>query len=150
MSRDCTKDEGTHKTRLRKQKWSQIEEILSPILISYIFFGRKSIMISRRRKQKKTRKRQKPLVFGHVFSTQCGHCSSMQDDWTALCHEMRNKGTLIDIGDDYSNQVLHFNQTYKTNLEYDGFPTIFKFKNKIEYYNGERTKSKMKKWLLRN
>lgn len=112
----------------------------------------------RRRKEKKGKKGnktrgkkqyfKKPVVFGHVYSDQCIHCQNMQREWDSLCKSV--KVPLHDIGENHQQKVQHFNEQYSTNLEANGFPTIFKLqrhKTPIVYYQGERTAPAMKKWL---
>lgn len=90
----------------------------------------------------------KPVVFGHVYSDQCIHCQNMQNEWDSLCKSV--KVPLHDIGENHQERVVQFNQQYGTNLEANGFPTIFKLrrhKTPVVYYQGERTAPAMKKWL---
>lgn len=94
------------------------------------------------------RKNSKPIVFGHVYSDQCIHCQNMQNDWNTLCKKV--SVPLHDIDEDHENQVQQFNTKYQTNLEANGFPTIFRLKKQsspIDYYNGNRSHKDMKKWL---
>jgi thiol-disulfide isomerase/thioredoxin len=101
---------------------------------------------------KKTLKRKpKPVVFGHVYSTSCGHCINMQSEWDKVCQDLKRKHVLHDIGDNYESKISEFNQKYNTNLAYSGFPTIFRIRSvsrPVEYYNGERRKEPMKRWIL--
>jgi hypothetical protein len=104
-----------------------------------------------KRKTVNKRKTKTPIVFGHVYSDQCGHCISMQNEWDKVCGDLKKKHVLHDIGDNYENQISTLNQKYKTNLTYSGFPTIFRIRSvsrPVEYYQGERTREPMKKWIL--
>lgn len=90
----------------------------------------------------------KPVVFGHVYSDQCIHCQNMQKEWDTMCKSV--KVPLHDIGENHQHEVQKFNQQYSTNLEANGFPTIFKLqrhKTPVSYYQGERTAPAMKKWI---
>jgi len=88
------------------------------------------------------------IVYGHVYSDQCGYCISMQNEWNIL--RTKTKIPLYDIGKDYESRIQHFNTKYDTDLKYSGFPTIFRLKkyhDKVEYYSGERTSNSMLEWL---
>ena len=90
-----------------------------------------------------------PVVYGHVYSDQCGHCVNMQNDWNNLCSQVKDI-ELRDIGVDYDENIKKFNNDFNTELSYEGFPTIFRLSNKgakPDYYYGERTAPSMKKWL---
>lgn len=90
-----------------------------------------------------------PVAYGHVYSDQCGHCVNMQNDWDTLCSQVKDI-ELRDIGVDYDENIIKFNNDYNTELSYEGFPTIFRLSNKgakPDYYYGERTAPSMKKWL---
>jgi len=91
----------------------------------------------------------KPIIYGHVFSNNCGYCSMMQNDWDKLTDQI-NDVELKDIGYDHETHINEFNKKYKTTLQNNGFPTIFKLPHKgsnIEYYTGERTCPSMKSWI---
>ena len=92
----------------------------------------------------------KPIAYGHVFSTECGHCINMQGDWDKLKKEVGNDIELLDISNNHQEQVNSVNASFQTDLKFSGFPTIFKIKHKkapTEYYQGERTFEFMEKWL---
>lgn len=92
----------------------------------------------------------KPIMYGHVYSTECGHCISMQGDWDKLKAIVGKDIELMDISDDHQGKVDALNANYQTDLKFNGFPTIFKFLRKsapIEYYQGDRTTDNMKAWL---
>ena len=97
----------------------------------------------------KKRSTKKPLVFGHVYSSQCGHCINMQQEWDNMCNEVKDI-KLRDIGNNYEDEVTSLNTEYNTDLKYEGFPTIFKIIKRdtpVQYYYGERTSPSMKNWL---
>ncbi len=94
-----------------------------------------------------------PLRFGHVYLETCPACQNMKIEWNKLL-TMVPKDRLVDISDDYDGKIGSFNKTYKTNLKYDFFPTIFKLKSvgsNVEYYDSTlpRTADKMKEWLMK-
>jgi len=113
---------------------------------------RKGKGIMRRRSHKK--KQSKPCAYGHVYSIECGHCINMQEDWDNLTEEVKrgNKSIeLIDISNNHQEKVDAMNRMYKTDLKFMGFPTIFKIKKTHTpalYYQGDRSKDDMKKWLF--
>ena len=93
-----------------------------------------------------------PLRFGHVYLETCPACQNMQSEWDKLL-TMVPKDILVDISDNYDTEIGSFNKTYKTNLKYEFFPTIFKLKSvgsNVEYYDSTlpRTQDKMKEWLM--
>ena len=114
---------------------------------------RKHFLRSRRRRRN-LRANKKPIAYGHVYSTQCGHCINMQEDWDKLKNEANSKNKtmeLIDISENHQAKVDEMNQTYQTDLKFSGFPTIFKVMSKsspVHYYQGDRSKEDMKKWLF--
>ena len=86
-----------------------------------------------------------PIAYGHVYSTSCGHCNAMQEDWDGLTQDVGTKVELCDIGDDHSNEVRQFNDRFHSTLNYDGFPTVFKLTqqgNPVEYYDNYYKKQK--------
>jgi len=112
----------------------------------------------RTKKTKKTRTHQKkkkyPSAYGHVYSTECGHCINMQEDWDNLTNEVKevnNAIELIDISENRQENVDEMNKKYHTDLKFSGFPTIFKViqkKTPVQYYTGDRSTENMKKWLF--
>lgn len=99
--------------------------------------------------KKKRIRKLKPVVFGHVYSNDCIHCKNMQSEWNKLCK--RPPAPLHDIGGNYENEVSLFNEKYNTNLEVQGLPTIFRIPNNsntVDYYRGDRSASKMRKWIF--
>lgn len=105
----------------------------------------------KRNKKKKTQKKRNriipPVLYGHIYSDMCGHCIDMQPEWDKLIPSIKNI-QLVDIDDNYEEEVNRINAQYGTDLTYEGFPTIFKLKKKngpIEYYKNERTAISMKK-----
>uniref|UniRef100_A0A6C0CNJ7 Thioredoxin domain-containing protein n=1 Tax=viral metagenome TaxID=1070528 RepID=A0A6C0CNJ7_9ZZZZ len=117
-------------------------------------YNKKSKRLTQKRnKKKKTQKKQNriiiPVLYGHIYSDMCGHCVAMQEEWNKLTLSVKNI-ILLDIGDNYEENVNQINTQYGTDLKYEGFPTIFKLKKKngpIEYYKNERKAVNMKKWL---
>ena len=120
----------------------------------------------RKRKTKRTNPKPKPLkiiqrestvkVFGHVYSDSCGFCKQMEPEWkkmTELLTETRKGIIIIDIGENYTENLKQINDDYKVNLEANGFPTIYRIlfvggRNVLEYYKGERTADLMMTWLV--
>ena len=121
--------------------------------------AKRNPMRTRRRKpagdlKKKLHRKNPPCAYGHVFSTECGHCINMQEDWDKLTEEVKkdNKAMeLVDISQNHQENVDSLNKTYQTDLKFSGFPTIFKVIKKntpVHYYQGDRSKQDMKKWLF--
>lgn len=122
---------------------------------------KRKLMNNRRKKQTARNKRGKkskkiveknnpPIAYGHVFSTECGHCISMQPDWDILKTYVGKDIELLDISNNHQEKVDSVNSSFQTDLKFEGFPTIFKLKQKntpVEYYKGDRTNEYMKKWL---
>ena len=100
---------------------------------------------------KKLEKPEHLIVFGHVYSDECGYCQNMKPAWKELVTEMKPLGVPIcDIGENYDTEIANFNQTYNTQLETAGYPTIFRLTRhspQVDYYRGERTHPSMREWL---
>ena len=100
-------------------------------------------------KKRINKKRPKPpIVFGHIYSPTCGFCVMMKEEWAKLCS--KTKIPIRDIGDNYDENVAIFNKEYGSDLVFSNFPTIFRLKKRngsVEYYTGDRTVNKMRKWL---
>lgn len=110
----------------------------------------KRIKNAKRKNTKNRKPKNAPIAYGHVFSTECGHCINMQGDWDKLKGQVGKDIELLDISDDHQEKVNTVNSSYQTDLKFSGFPTIFKLKRKntpVEYYQGDRTTGFMKKWL---
>lgn len=106
---------------------------------------------SKRKSKSKSEQEPKPIVYGHVYSAQCGHCINMQNDWDNLNAAVGKDIILMDIsGNDPQGKVDTFNTEFQTDLKFEGYPTIFKLSQNgapTEYYQGERTTDSMKQWL---
>lgn len=95
-----------------------------------------------------------PLVYGYIYSDSCGFCTKMKKDWEEVNKECNKKGiTSKNIGNNYETEVAHFNEAHpNANLEYSGFPTIFRLEKEgepIQYYNNpDRTSSALIKWVI--
>ena len=86
-----------------------------------------------------------PIVYGHLFSTSCGHCNDMQPAWDGLKQDIGSDIELCDIGNDHSDQVRQFNDRFHSTLNFDGFPTVFKLAQQgkpVEYYDNYYKKQK--------
>lgn len=91
----------------------------------------------------------KPLVYGHIYSDQCGHCIHMKPEWNKVCNKI-NDVQLRDIGHNYETEVANLNNEYRTDLKYEGFPTIYRITKKnhpVQYYQGERTAPMIEQWV---
>lgn len=101
-----------------------------------------------------THHKKNPCAYGHVYSTECGHCINMQKDWDKLTEDVKkenNETELIDISQNHQEKVDAMNNRYKTDLKFMGFPTIFKLsipKTNVQYYQGDRSSEDMKRWLF--
>lgn len=105
----------------------------------------------------KSKQLQKIIAVGHVFSPMCVFCKNMSAEWEKLKVTMKTPPykhiTLEDIGDNQGENIQDLNEKYNIQLESLGYPTIFKIiestnnQNSVEIYSGERTESKMLRWL---
>lgn len=114
----------------------------------------KSKHLARTKKKSHPKKTKHPCAYGHVYSTECGHCINMQNDWDKLTVEVKKDNEameLIDISQNHQEKVDAMNEMYRTDLKFNGFPTIFKLIKKntpVLYYQGDRSKEDMKKWFF--
>jgi len=125
-----------------------LERITPKIYRKYNVNGKLKRKKLHKKRTLKLKQKLPAVVFGHVYSDQCGYCRNMQNDWDNL--RAKTKVPLYDIGDDYENKIKSFNTKYNTDLKYSGFPTIFRLKkhhDTVEYYNGNRTTNSMLQWL---
>lgn len=95
-----------------------------------------------------------PIVFGRIYADWCGHCKSMENDWTRLCSIVGNKIECVNIeSKTQDTDIPSFNQKYNTNLALDsGYPTIFrlhKVGQPVENYPNDQTRDyeSLKRWL---
>jgi hypothetical protein len=94
----------------------------------------------------------KTIVVGKLYMVGCGHCETLEEPW----NQMKKKvgGKIIVAGDieaAETRELAELNDKHGSNVEMqDGYPTIYKIKSggKVEYYNGERTASKLIGWAL--
>lgn len=116
-------------------------------------FRKKNRNTAHKKKQKKIKTPKRvsflPIVYGHIFSSQCIHCIQMQPEWDKLVQQVTDI-ELRDIGDNYEENILNINKEFNCNLQFNGVPTIYKIMQKggnVEYYYNERTCEAMKSWL---
>lgn len=105
-----------------------------------------------------------PLVIGRIHAKWCGHCKTLVPEWDNMSKNIENgvKGgkyvspNFVDFESEEISQgkLENYNLENKEllggkNVEFSGFPTLFKVKNKrIEYYDGERLAEPMEKWFM--
>lgn len=97
----------------------------------------------------------KKIIVGKIYANWCGHCQHLKPEWSKmkkLIKMLEKKGFIIqyvEIEESETNKMDHF-KTKFPDLSVNGYPTIFKNTNgnKLEYYGGDRSASKMKEWVL--
>jgi len=107
------------------------------------------------RKITKTRPPPSPqvVVFGKLYSDNCGHCIAMVEAWDEVNRGINIACENIEAGV-IDAKLAELNQKYGTNVAVQGgYPTIFKIvqdssgKNHVHYYNGDRSADAMKAWI---
>lgn len=92
------------------------------------------------------------VVVGKMVMDGCPHCTSLEKPWDELKNMLGGKADFEkEIKSDGQNDLDALNKKHGTNIKMaDGFPSIFKIMNggKVEYYEGERTATAMKNWVL--
>ena len=97
------------------------------------------------------------IVVGKIFSNNCGHCTAMANDWTAL--KQKHPTLITDETDieasEMDTKLPALKAKYNVDIRVDGFPTIYKI---IKSHNGScyvvlyegpsRTTQAMHKWIL--
>ena len=98
------------------------------------------------------------IIVGKVYANWCGYCKQLAPEWSKLKKSLK-RVQFVEIEEKQINKKQHFESKYakylnsinnKPQLEVNGYPTIFKIhpNRKIEYYNGPRIASAMKKWIF--
>ena len=104
------------------------------------------------------------LAYGHIYSDQCGFCTTMQPEWDKVTAKY-NSIPLHDIhvvmddeNDPVQQKIDEFNRQYslhkgETCLTNKGLPTIFRVRrnvpHSIDYFQDERNYDAISKWLNR-
>lgn len=93
-------------------------------------------------------------VYGRFYANWCGHCKNMAKDWSELIQDklFLKDAVLFDVEDkDQDKHIPKIKEyTNDKNIKLDGYPTIFKIINGVtEYYNGEKTKEKLREWFTK-
>jgi thiol-disulfide isomerase/thioredoxin len=95
-----------------------------------------------------------PVAFGRIYANWCGHCKSMEQDWSRLCTFVGNKIECVNIeSKTQAVDIKDFNDTHETNLELDsGYPTIFrlhKVGQPVENYPNDQPRDyeSLRRWL---
>jgi len=92
----------------------------------------------------------KKVVVGKIYAEWCGHCITLKPEWDAMKIDLKSYPDieLVEIEEKEKDKLDEFKKKYP-NVEISGYPTILKVSGEtIEYYNGERTKDKIKDWIL--
>lgn len=112
---------------------------------------------TRRVKNKKSRViSSSPIVYGRIYATWCGFCTSMADDWKHLDKNVLKQNSELkqfDIESEEKNDRMNeFTKKYQCSLTFNGYPTIYKLYKiggPIEYYeSGDRSENAIHKWLF--
>ena len=117
--------------------------------VSKKYQNKQNLKKTLRKRAKHNRSSNKPCLYGHIYSTTCGHCIAMDEEWKKLSRKVKDI-ELKDIGENYEENVESINREFQTNLTFEGVPTIFKLINHglpMQYYTGERSAKLMKEWL---
>jgi len=93
-------------------------------------------------------------VYGRFYANWCGHCKNMAKDWAELIQDklFLKDAIIFDVEDkDQDKHIPRIKEyTNDKNIKVDGYPTIFKIINGVtEYYNGEKTKEKLREWFTK-
>jgi hypothetical protein len=96
----------------------------------------------------------KTNVVGKLYMVGCGHCDALVEPWNEMKKKVGGKVMVAeDIEAEQHNKLDELNEKHRSKVEVqDGYPTIYKIKKggNVEYYNGERTASKLIEWALQN
>jgi len=91
-------------------------------------------------------------VVGKLHMIGCGHCDELVEPWNQMKENVEKKVMVAgDIEAAENHKLYELNKQYGSKVEVQGgYPTIYKIKRggKVEYYNGERTVSKLIGWAL--
>ena len=92
----------------------------------------------------------KTIVVGKLYMVGCGHCEMLEQPWNEMKKKVGGKVAVKeDIEAGQHEKLQKLNKENGSNVEAQGgYPTIYKIKHggKVEYYNGERTASKLIGW----
>lgn len=102
------------------------------------------------------------LIICKIYSNDCRHCIDLIPIWdemkTNISKKMKHMRlqlpTYLEIEAGNMEKLTQFNNENRERLHqdvtYDGFPTCVKiYKNKIEYYQGERDAISMENWYMK-
>ena len=85
--------------------------------------------------------------FVQYFHPQCGHCQTLEPEWTSMAETLKDKHGDVDI---VVAKIRH-DMAGKVNVneEIQGYPTILVLKNgkKVNEYGGERTAAALLKYV---
>ena len=90
------------------------------------------------------------MIVGKVYANWCGHCQNLKPEWKALKKSLStSRVQFIEIEESESAKRAHFEKKNKTQLNVNGFPTIFKIQHgkPVQYYTGPRTADAMRAWI---
>lgn len=93
----------------------------------------------------------KKRIVGKIYANWCGACKALEPAWK----EMEAKvGGQVDVKEiesaEQDKKIQAFNKEHDTNLEVNGYPTMFSLNHggSLEYYNGDRSVEALVKWAL--
>ena len=94
----------------------------------------------------------KTIVVGKLYMVGCGHCEMLEQPWNKMKNKVGGKVMFAeDIEAGQHEELQKLNKENGANVEAQGgYPTIYKINpgGNVEYYNGERTASKLIGWAL--
>ncbi len=99
------------------------------------------------------------IIIGLIHSVNCGYCIELMPEWLKMKKNIqkkyeKNMPFFLEFEAKDLKKLEEYNEKNKTKMngaqiEYTGFPTIFKISNgNIEYYKGERNAKIMEDWFL--
>jgi len=96
------------------------------------------------------------IIYGYFWMDGCGFCTSLHPIWNGIVTQMEAEHPEyfdIDFNKEHIEEAISVlrdkgNLTEDEDITVTGFPTIFRIKNgHIKYYEGERSKESIIKWL---
>lgn len=106
-------------------------------------------MIHNRRtlKNKPTKK----IIVGKIYADWCGHCIALKPEWDKMKSQIKKSHIeFIEIEASETTDLEKFENQHNTKIQVNGYPTIFKITEHVEYYQGPRDANNLQKWALSN
>jgi thiol-disulfide isomerase/thioredoxin len=103
-----------------------------------------------------TAKKRDVTIVGKIYAYWCGHCQALKPEWKKMkhiIHKKKGKKHLVfaEIEEKESDSALRkLEKDHRVTISSNGYPTLFRIeKDKVVYYEGDRTADKMSEWYLR-